>query len=349
MQTLITVLITILVFGVIIFIHELGHFIAAKSSGVTVHEFALGMGPTIFHFEKGGTKYALRLFPIGGFVSMEGEDSESEDEGAFCKKPVWKRIIVVVAGAFMNVLLGFVILMFLNIFRAGDIPTTVVKQFNGTAPYAVEQAGLQVGDKILKINGRTMFIEQDIAFSISQDEDKIVDMVVRRDGKKVTLNDVPVNYVTVKNEEGQDTEKFPFFVASESKNVFSVLKYTALNTAYVARIVWLSLVQLLTGKVGVDALSGPVGVGSALGQVAGISMSSLFNMIAFITINVGVFNLLPIPALDGARLVFLIIEGIRRKPVNPKYEGYIHAAGLVAMLLLMVFVTFNDIVRLFQG
>ena len=155
--------------------------------------------------------------------------------------------------------------------------------------------------------------------------------------------------MTVTDEKGQTAEKYPFAVAVESKNVLSVLKYTALNTAYVARIVWLSLIQLLTGKVGMDALSGPVGVGSALGQMAGISISSLFNMIAFITINVGVFNLLPIPALDGARLVFLIIEGIRRKPVNPKYEGYIHAAGLIAMLLLMVFVTFNDIVRLFQS
>ena len=349
MQTFITVLITILVFGVIIFIHELGHFIAAKSSGITVHEFALGMGPTIFHFEKGGTKYALRLFPIGGFVSMEGEDNESEDEGAFCKKTVWKRIIVVVAGAVMNVLLGFVILMLLNTFRTGGIPTTVIKQFNGTAPYAVEESGLKVGDKILKINGRTMFIEQDIAFSISEDEDKVVDMVVRRDGKKVSLDHVSVGYVTVTNESGQTEEKFPFAVDVEKKNVLSVLKYTALNTLYVGRIVWLSLIQLLTGKVGMDALSGPVGVGSALGQMAGISISSLFSMIAFITINVGVFNLLPIPALDGARLVFLIIEGIRRKPVNPKYEGYIHAAGLIAMLLLMVFVTFNDIVRLFQA
>lgn len=213
----------------------------------------------------------------------------------------------------------------------------------------MEESGLKVGDKILKINGRTMFIEQDIAFSISEDEDKVVDMVVRRDGKKVSLDNVSVGYVTVTNESGQSEEKYPFAVDVESKNVLSVLKYTALNTLYVGRIVWLSLIQLLTGKVGMDALSGPVGVGSALGQMAGISISSLFSMIAFITINVGVFNLLPIPALDGARLVFLIIEGIRRKPVNPKYEGYIHAAGLIAMLLLMVFVTFNDIVRLFQA
>ncbi len=348
MQTLITILVTVLVFGVIIFIHEFGHFLAAKLSGITVHEFALGMGPTLFHFERGGTKYALRLFPIGGFVSMEGEDSESEDEGAFCKKPVWKRIIVVVAGAAMNVLLGFIILLFLNGFRSGGIPTTEIRQFNGAAPYAAEEDGLQVGDRILKINGRTMFIEQDIAFSISEDEDKKVDMVVRRDGKKVSLADVSVGYVTVTNAQGQEEERYPFAVATEQKTVFSVLKYTALNTAYVARIVWLSLVQLVTGKVGVDALSGPVGVGSALGQMAGISISGLFNMIAFITINIGVFNLLPIPALDGARLIFLMIEGIRRKPVNPKYEGYIHAAGLIAMLLLMVFVTFQDIVRLFQ-
>lgn len=346
MNTLVTILITILVFGVIIFIHELGHFIAAKASGIKVHEFALGMGPTLFHFTKGETKYALRLFPIGGFVSMEGEDAESDDERAFSKKPVWKRIIVVVAGALMNVLLGFVILLFLNGFRAGGVPTTVIAQFNGDSA-AIEQSGLQIGDKILKINGRSMLIEQDIPFATSQDADGVVEMVVRRDGKKITLPEVPVSPVTIVNEAGEEETVYPFFVASEKKNVLSLLKYTALNTLYVVRIVWLSLVQLVTGQASVNDLSGPIGVGKVIGQATAMSASALFNMIAFITINIGVFNLLPIPALDGGRLIFLIIEGIRRKPINPKYEGYVHAVGLILLLVLMVFVTFKDIIGLF--
>ncbi len=346
MNTLVTILITILVFGVIIFIHELGHFIAAKSSGILVHEFALGMGPTLFRFTKGETTYALRLFPIGGFVRMEGEDTESEDERAFHKKPVWKRIIVVVAGALMNLLLGFVILLCINTFGQERIATKTVGRFNGDST-AIAASGLQIGDEILKVNGRTMFIEQDISFAISQDADQKVEMVVRRNGKKVNLSDVPVNTVEITNDKGETKLVFPFSVATEDKTVWSVLKYTAGNTLYVARMIWLSILQLFTGQVSVGELSGPIGVGKVIGQATAISMSALFNMIAFITINVGVFNLLPIPALDGGRLIFLIIEGIRRKPINPKHEGYIHAAGLIALLLLMVFVTLKDIIGLF--
>lgn len=345
MNLFLTIVVTILVFGIIIFIHELGHFIAAKASGIKVHEFALGMGPTLFGFVKGDTKYALRLFPIGGFVSMEGEDEASEDEAAFNKKPVWKKIIVVVAGAFMNILLGFLILVFLNTFRAGDLPTNIVAKFNNPA---TEQSGLQVGDEILKINGRRMLIEQDIALSVSQDSDKVVDMVVKRDGKKVTLSEVNVALVTKTDGDGQEKTLFPLLVESEPKNIWTVAKYTALNTAYIARVVWLSLIDLVTGKAAVTDLAGPVGVGQVIGQAMSVSLSSLFNMIAFLTINIGVFNLLPIPALDGGRLIFLIIEGIRRKPINPKYEGYVHAVGLILLLLLMVFVFFNDIVRLFR-
>ncbi len=345
-NTALTVVITVLVFGVIIFIHELGHFLAAKASRIKVHEFALGMGPTLFRFTKGDTTYALRLFPIGGFVRMEGEDSESEDENAFGKKPVWKRIVVVVAGAFMNLLLGFLILVGIT---AGmeTIPTKVVGGFR-FAGTAAETSGLQAGDEILKINGRTMFIEQDIVFSIDQDADHIVEMVVRRNGSKVTLQNVDANLVTVTDAEGEEVTRFPFYVNSEKKTVLSVLKYAALDTLYVGRVIWLSLLDLFKGAANVTDLSGPIGVGQVIGEARMMGLDTLFAMIAFITINVGIFNLLPIPALDGARLVFLLIEAVRRKPINPKYEGYIHAAGLILMMLLMVFVAFNDIMRFFR-
>ena len=345
-NVVITILITILVFGVIIFIHELGHFTAAKASGIKVHEFALGMGPTLFHFTKGDTKYAIRLLPIGGFVQMEGEDGESEDEYAFSKKPVWKRIIVVVAGACMNILLGFLILIGTTA-AMEKIPTKVVGGFR-TEASAVETSGLQIGDEILKINGRTMFIEQDIAFSVNQDADKIVEMVVRRNGKKVTLPSVDVSFVQRESEDGSTAEYFPFFVTSEDKNVFSVLKYAALDTLYVGRVVWLSLLDLFKGAAKVTDLAGPIGVGQVIGQARFMGLDTLFTMIAFITINIGVFNLLPIPALDGARLVFLLIEAVRRKPINPKYEGYVHAAGVILLLLLMAFVAVNDVLRFFR-
>lgn len=346
LNTAITVLIIILVFGVIIFLHELGHFLAAKASKIKVHEFSLGMGPALFQFTRRETKYALRLLPIGGFVSMEGEDSESEDENAFNKKPVWKRIIVVAAGAIMNLLLGFLILLGTTI-AMDTLPTKVVGGFWAEGTVA-EKAGLQVGDEILKINGRVVFIAQDISFSVSQDVDGIVDVVVRRDGKKVTLQDVDINLLTLTNSKGEEYQKVPFYVDSEEKNIISVVKYAALDTLYVGRIVGLSLLDLFRGAAKITDLSGPIGVGQAIGQAWGMGLDTLFSMIAFITINIGIFNLLPVPALDGARLLFLLIEAIRRKPINPKYEGYIHAVGLILLLLLMGFVAIMDIMRFFQ-
>ncbi len=346
LNTVITILITILVFGVIIFIHEFGHFIAAKANKIKVHEFSLGMGPALFHFTKGETKYALRLFPIGGYVSMEGEDSESEDENAFCKKPVWRRIIVVVAGATMNLVLGFLILLGLAA-TMDRIPTKVVGGFQAEAT-AAEAAGLRVGDEIVQINGRWMFTAGDLGFSADQDKDGIVELVVRRDGKRVTLQDVDVNLITVTNAAGESVQRMPFYVVSEDKTVFNVLQYAAQDTLYVGRVIWLSILDLFKGAAKVTDLSGPIGVGQVIGKAWGIGVDTLFSMIAFITINIGIFNLLPIPALDGARLLFLLIEAIRRKPINRKYEGYIHAAGLILMLLLMAFVAVMDIMRFFQ-
>ena len=182
-----TILITILIFAVIIFIHECGHFAAAKLCKVRVNEFALGMGPTLFHFGKGETRYALRLFPIGGFVSMEGEDGGSGDPRAFCNQKVWKRILIVCAGAFMNLVLGFIVVLLMTI-PSDRLPSMTVAQFYENA--STEAAGLQAGDEILRVNGRSIWVDSDLIYTLSTDEDGVVDMVVRRDGEKVELSDV---------------------------------------------------------------------------------------------------------------------------------------------------------------
>ncbi|MDF2568120.1 MAG: rseP, partial [Oscillospiraceae bacterium] len=325
-------------------IHELGHFLVAKASGIKIHEFALGMGPTILKKQKGETKYALRLFPIGGFVSMEGEDSASEDEGAFCKKPVHKKIAVVVAGAAMNIILGFLIMMTIVLMQPKIASKTIAKFDTGAVS---SQTGLAVGDQIREINGLSILSGNDLSYAFYRDNDGTYDIQVKRDGKKVDLKDV--KFDLRKTDSGQVTQVpvIDFKVNPEKKNVFTVLKYSALETASTARLVWLSLMDLLRGVAKVSDLSGPVGVGSAIGQASRMGIQSFLMLVGFITINIGVFNLLPLPALDGGRLIFLIIEGIRRKPIKAEYEGYIHMAGFIALMLLMVFVTFKDVFNIF--
>ncbi len=338
-----TILLTVLIFGVIIFIHELGHFLTAKWTRIKVNEFALGMGPTIFKFHKGETKYALRLFPIGGFVSMEGEDDASDDDRAFNRRPIWCRILVVVAGALMNLLLGFVLII---IITAGQraIASTTVAMFDSAA---TSNEKLQVGDEILKINGTSVHVDYDIIFSLVRDTDGKADFVVRRNGEIVKLDQVP--FPLEKNEQLGQTIRLDFKVYPLEKNAWTVAKQSFFYTATVGRIIWVSLLDLVTGKFGVQQLSGPVGVSQAIGQASSIGIEPLLNLAAFITVNVGIFNLLPLPALDGGRLLFLLVELIRRKPVKPKYEGIVHTVGFALLIFLMIFVTYNDIVRLIKG
>lgn len=330
-----------LAFGVIIFIHELGHFIVAKSVGITVHEFAIGMGPRLLSVKRGDTTYALRLVPIGGFVQMEGEDEESGDAGAFCKKKVWQRILVVVAGAVMNVLLGFLILLYLTITQPAMSSTTVAV-FDDAA---VSNQMLQVDDRITAVNGTRVHIGNDIVFEMLRDSDGVIDFDVIREGSPVKLKGVV--FQTAKAEDGTNLVTLDFKVYSVEKTPLNVMKYAFYWTQGTVREVWVSLLDLITGKYGLSQLSGPVGVTSAIGEAASMGLQSVLMLIALITINIGIFNLLPLPALDGGRLVFLLIEGIFRRPVPQKYEAYIHAAGLIALFGLMIVVTFNDIVRLF--
>jgi regulator of sigma E protease len=343
MNIVVTILITVLVFGVIIFIHELGHFATAKSTGIRVNEFALGMGPTIFKIIRGETKYSLRAFPIGGFVSMEGEDEESSDEHAFNRRPLWCRILVVVAGAFMNLVLGFIVVLIITL-NQNAIASTTIAAFDSAA---TSSSMLKIGDEILKINGSMVKVDYDIIFSLVRDTDGKADFVIKRDGKIVELKGIP--FPVEKNAEFGQSIRLDFKVYPVKKTFFSVLHQSFFYSLTIGRIVWVSLLDLVTGRFGVQQLSGPVGVSKAIGQASAIGWQSLLSLVAFITINVGIFNLLPLPALDGGRLLFLLIELVRRKPINPKYEGIIHTAGFALLILLMVFVTFNDIVRLIKG
>lgn len=341
------ILVAILFFGLIIGIHELGHFLSAKLFGVKVNEFSLGMGPAIFKKQKGETKYSLRCLPIGGYVSMEGEDDTSEDERAFCNKKPWKKFIIVAAGAIMNLILGFIFVMILTCMD-DLIGTTQIHSFYDTATSS--QYGLEAGDTIKKINGTRIFSSRDISYCMLRDDDGIYDFVVERNGENVTLNDV--HFQTEPAENGHNTIIYDFIIVGMDKNPINVITTAAKDTVSIARLVWLTLFDLLTGHYGINDLSGPVGTVSIIADVtseavtSGVGFDMIVYIMALISINVGVFNLLPIPALDGGRLFFIIIEAIRRKPIPAKYEGYIHAAGLAVLMLFMLFITFNDIKNL---
>lgn len=342
MSLLLTIIYVVLIFGFIIFIHELGHFTVAKLCGALVHEFSLGMGPAILKKQWGETTYALRLLPIGGFVAVEGEDEDSDNERAINRKPVWQRILFVAAGAFMNVLLGF-ILMVMIVAGQELVSTTIVAQFNEGA---TSSQVLQVGDEILKINGESISIGNDIVFELISVGEEPIDLTIRRDGEIMELTNVPFPMETV---DGITMPTMDFLVYGQEKTVLGTLKEAWHMTTGVVKQVWDSFFKLITGQYKVQQLSGPVGVSTAIGEAAAVGTENLLLMVAFITINIGVFNLIPLPALDGGRLLFLLIEAVRGKPIPPKYEGYVHAAGLFLLLGLMIFVTFNDVVKLIFG
>ena len=343
-------ILAIIIFGVIIFIHEFGHFFVAKLCGIKVNKFALGMGPKILKKQIGETEYSLRLFPVGGFCAMEGEDQESENSRAFGNKPVWKRMFVIVAGAFMNILLGFVLIVILTCMRSA-VPSTIVGGFSTqseTSEIITAQSyecGLREGDEIIKMDGMRIFTPSDLSYQLYSDDDGKFDIVVKRDGKKITLNDV------IFHDSATDSV-VDFQIKGLNKNPLNVLAFSGKDTVSTARMIWISLVDLVTGKYGFNDLSGPVGLVGAIGDAADAgetfreSFMTLINLTIFITINLGIFNLLPIPGLDGGRFLFLLIEAVRRKPVKPEHEGIVHLIGMALLMMLIVAVTFSDIQKL---
>lgn len=341
------IILAIFAFGVLVIVHEFGHFITAKRGGVQVNEFWIGMGPTLLKKQHNGTLYCLKLLPFGGACVMEGEDSESDNAHAFGKASLPRRMLIVAAGALMNFLIGFLIVLAVtqpNGPNGGYIISTVDSV--DPASTAAASGGIEAGDEILEVDGYNILVRSDFETALARGADTTYEVVVRRDGEKITLPAVVLE-ASIEGEDGRKLIGLTF--AEQPDSIGMHLNMAARTSLNYARLVWVSLGMLVSGQVGVDQLSGPVGVASVMATTASYSILAFLQLVAFISINLGVMNLLPLPALDGGRLVFLILEGIRRKPVPAKYEGYIHAAGLMLLLALMVYVTGQDIVRIIAG
>lgn len=341
------IILAILAFGMLVIVHEFGHFITAKRGGVQVNEFWIGMGPTLLKKEHNGTLYCLKLLPFGGACVMEGEDEESASEHAFGKASLPRRMLIVAAGALMNFLVGFLIVLAViqpNGPNGGYIVSTIDSV--DPASTAAAAGGLQAGDEILEVDGYNILMRSDFEIALARGADATYEVVVRRDGEKITLPAVVLE-ATIEGEDGRKMIGLTF--AEQPDSIGMHINMAVRTSVNYARMVWASLGMLVTGQVGVDQLSGPVGVAEVMATTASYSIAAFLQLVAFISINLGVMNLLPLPALDGGRLVFLILEGIRRKPVPAKYEGYIHAAGLMLLLALMVYVTGQDILRIVAG
>ena len=338
-------LLAIFLFGILIAIHEFGHFAFAKLFKVKVNEFALGMGPKLISKKKGETTYSLRLLPIGGYVSMEGEDENSSDERAFNNKPAWQRFIIVAAGAILNLILGVIVVGIC--LASGDlVGTRTVVKFSSEA--TTQQSGLEVGDEIVEINGTNIYSYKGIAFNLVRDRDNKVDMTVIRDGEKMLLENVEFKQFEY---EGRQYVEQDFYILGEEPGVKNVLKNAILDSASIVQMVRLSLVDMVTGKYGIKDISGPVGTVTAIAESTAApeqfseKILTALTFLSMITINVGVFNLLPFPALDGGRLFFIIIEMIRRKPIPAEKEGRIHTIGMIILLAFMAVVMVSDIIK----
>ncbi len=340
----------IFLFNLIVFVHEFGHFFWAKKFGVKVNEFAIGMGPKVFKFQKGETVFSLRLFPIGGFCAMEGEDEASDDPNAFEKKAAWQKAIIVAFGAIMNLVLGFIMMIFL-LAPNKQFASTTVSKFSEDAKSS--QTGLQIGDKIVKVDGVKVNTYKDLAFTLIADRKENFDIGVIRNGEAIHLDDV--QFEVLKPETGRAVTKIDFYVEPIENNFFTLIRQSFFDTISTVKTVWASLIGIITGRFSVREMSGPIGIASVIGEATNeglkksfwAAIANIVSLMAMITINLGIFNLLPLPALDGGRLMFLILEMITGKKVNPKYEGWIHTLGFFLFIAFMLYISYSDILRLF--
>lgn len=338
-------ILTLLLLSVLVFLHEGGHFIAARLNGITVNEFAIGMGPKIISVvsKKSGIRYSIRALPIGGFVSMAGEDEASDDINAFCNKNVWRRITTVLAGPLTNLIVGF-IGMFVLV--ALTVPATnIVAAFFDDA--TSDDYGLQIDDKIVAVNGIGTHTGNEVVYEITYQGYEPLDLTVIRDGDKIVIEDVV--FPTIE-ENGVILGSFDmkFYGINEANRSFGlILSHTFWRTYSTAKMVWDSLADLIRGRFGLDAVSGPIGMTELVGDALANGWESVLYLWVLLSVNLGVMNLLPLPALDGGRLMFLYWEALTRKPINKNIEAYINAAGLLILMAFMLLITFKDIFKLF--
>ena len=341
---LLYILIALLVFGLLIFIHELGHFLCARACGVGIKEFAIGMGPKLLSWKskKHETVYTLRLLPIGGFVSMVGEDEDSDASDSFGNQSVWKRISIVLAGPVMNILLGFLLMLILVVGQKTLLSTTVY-QFRDNA---LSSQKLCVNDEILKVGRTRVYTFQDVIYEVMHQGSEPVDITVLRDGKKLLIDDVVFPVVT---ESGAEFGEYDFIPYAERGTPLNYLKHTFSRSLSTVKMVVDSIVDLVSGRYGIEAVSGPVGVTEVIVDAAKTSVYTLLYVVIVISINLGVFNLIPFPVLDGGRLLFLLIEAVRRKPIKKEIEGYFNFAGMIILFAFMAFVVVKDVFNIFGG
>lgn len=340
-----TIIVALFVFGVLIFIHELGHFLVARACGVAIREFAVGMGPKIFSWrsKKYDTQYALRLLPIGGYVSMVGEDDDADDENAFHRKNVWQKMAIIVAGPLMNILLA-IVAMFVLVAGFGSIVSTTVGDFAEEA--ISDDCGLMVEDTILKVNNVRVHTGNGLVYEIMHQGDQPIDLTVLRDGERVILRDV--SFPTF-SESGSTFGEADFKLYAAPKTIGNIVKHGFFRSFSTAKMIWDSLVDMIGGRYGAESVLGPVGITQEIGKAARAGVSTLLYMCVVISMNLGIFNLLPIPALDGGRLFFRIIEAIRGgKPLKPEWESYIHMVGILILLGLMILISFKDVIQIFK-
>ncbi len=346
MNTPLTIIIALLVFGFLIFIHEFGHYITARIFKVKINEFSIGMGPRLLSktSKKTGIRYSLSAFPIGGFVAMAGEDDESDDPNSFDKKPSWQRFIITFAGAFVNVVAGVLAMIILT--SCITIGNTTIADFASKEDTGYEissSADLKKGDVITHIDGKRVYILDELSYEIMRRGTEPIDVTVIRNGTKVTVKDVC--FPTVESQ-GQSFGAMDFKVYPMEKTFGSVLKNSFIKSGLIIRMCWESLIDLITGRYSLAAVSGPVGISGAIGDAAAAGFLSLLNITAVISINLGIMNLLPIPALDGGRLITILVEMISRKRLPKKVEGTINAVGLIVLLALSFIIMIKDIIVL---
>lgn len=340
------IILAILLFSFIIFFHELGHFLLAKKNGIDVNEFAIGMGPAIYSREYKGTKYAIRILPIGGYCAMGEDDEATDSPNNFNNKSVWARISVIAAGPIFNFILAFIFAVIITAMVGYDKPVIGAVE----SGYPAYEAGLQKGDEIVKMGNKRIHIFREVSFYNQFHADEDVDVTVLRDGKKITVT------LTPKMDKELGYKRLGIGSTGYTKaNPITALQYGCYEVKFWICTTLDSLKMLVTGQIGVNQLSGPVGIVSSVDTTYKQSRSygvfavvvQMLNMAILLSANLGVMNLLPLPALDGGRLVFLFVEAIRRKRVPPEKEGYVHLAGIILLMVLMVFVMYNDIHRIF--